>query len=181
MVPTRPINYPSLRRPSLASRRLAAWLSVVVSLGLLSVAAGVGVCQAGNGLPWFYFLGSLKIGPFPSQRICRDDLGSCHYEHGPKCLPHPVGANCAPTGPGFGVFGDIINYPACLTTGMCTDLCSIDCVSEGYVRGYYFVVVNADGTLALAGPYSKRTCERLSDECLSIGALPNTEGSKGGP
>ncbi len=166
MVPTRPINYPSLRRPSLASRRLAAWLSVVVSLGLLSVAAGV--CQAGNGLPWFYFLGNLKIGPFPSPRLCRDDLGSCHYEHGPKCLPNPTGTNCAPIGPGFGVINGI-------------DLCSNDCVSEGFVKGYYFVVVNADGSLSLSGPYSKKTCERLSDECLSIGALPNTEGSKGGP
>ncbi len=139
-----------------------------LALSVLCLLLGAGICQAGNGIPWWYFLGNLKIGPFPSQRLCRDDLGSCHSEHGPKCLPSPTGTNCAPIGPGFGVINGV-------------DLCSNDCVAEGYLKGYYFVVVNADGSLSLAGPYSKRACERLSDECLSIGALPNTEGSRGGP
>ncbi len=140
-----------------------------------------GACQAGNGLPWFYFLGNLKIGPFPSQRLCKDDDGSCHCEHGPRCLHSPVGNNCACIGPGFGVFGDLTNYPACLTTGACTDLCSNDCSADGYPKGYYFIIVAPDGTLSLAGPFSKKACMQQSDECLSIGALPNTEGSRGGP
>ena len=136
---------------------------LVIALQLMA-----GVSYAGNGLPWFYFLGNLKIGPFPSQRLCKDDLGSCHKEHGPLCLPHPNDKNCAPVGPGFGVINGV-------------DLCSNDCVSEGYPKGFYFVVVAPDGALSLAGPYSKRACMNLSDECLSIGAIANTEGSKGGP
>jgi hypothetical protein len=96
-------------------------------------------------------------------------------------LGNPVGNNCAVIGPGFGVFGDTKDWPACLTDGRCTDLCSNDCVSEGFVKGYYFVIVKPDGTLSLAGPFSKKACMQQSDECLSIGAIGNTEGSKGGP
>jgi hypothetical protein len=150
----------------------------VVGMLLFSVARPV---SAGNGLPWFYFLGKLKIGPYPSHRICADHDGSCHNEHGPKCLPNPVGNNCAPVGPGFGVFGDTSDWPACLNDGRCVDLCSNDCVSEGYARGFYYIVVGPDRTLSLAGPFSKHACMQQSEECLAIGGISNTEGSSGGP
>ena len=126
------------------------------------------VLAGSNGLVWYYFLGNLKVGPFPSQRLCRDDLGSCHQEHGPKCLTNPTGDDCKGIGSGFGVINGV-------------DLCSDDCISEGYSKGFYFVVVAPDGKLSLAGPYSKRACMQQSDECLPIGAIANTEGSRGGP
>ena len=178
-MPTNPEPIPSyvMRRPSSASRGNDTFAVLVTAMALQLMA---GVSYAGNGLPWFYFLGNLKIGPFPSQRLCKDDDGSCHFEHGPGCLIHD-GKACAPIGPGFGVFGDTTDWPACLQDGRCEDLCSADCVSEGYPKGFYYVVVAPDGALSLAGPYSKRVCMKLSDECLSIGAIPNTEGSRGGP
>jgi hypothetical protein len=144
------------------------WLVAVEAVGMVLFALARPVIAGSNGLPWYYFLGNLKIGPFPSQRLCRDDLGSCHHEHGPKCLPNPTGDNCKGIGSGFGVINGV-------------DLCSNDCISEGYAKGFYFVVVEPDGKLSLAGPYSKRACMQQSDECLSVGAIANTEGSRGGP
>jgi hypothetical protein len=144
------------------------WLVAVGAVGMVLFALARPVFAGSNGLPWYYFLGNLRIGPFPSQRLCKDDLGSCHYEHGPKCLLSPTGDNCKAVGPGFGVINGV-------------DLCSNDCISEGYARGFYFVIVARDGELSLAGPYSKRACMQQSAECLSIGAIPNTEGSRGGP
>ena len=144
------------------------WLVAVGAVGMALFALARPVFAGSNGLPWYYFLGNLRIGPFPSQRLCKDDLGSCHYEHGPKCLLRPTGENCKAIGPGFGVINGV-------------DLCSNDCISEGYARGFYFVIVARDGELSLAGPYSKRACMQQSDECLSIGAIPNTEGSRSGP
>ena len=168
-MPTTPSNPYVMRRPSSASRGLRALALICVSaIALWLVTGAFNPAYAGNGLPWFYFLGNLKVGPFPSQRLCKDDLGSCHFEHGPNCLPNPSNQTCKGIGPGFGVINGI-------------DLCSNDCVSYGYPKGFYFVVVAPDGDLSLAGPYSKGACMKLSDECLSIGAIPNTEGSKGGP
>jgi hypothetical protein len=142
------------------------WVVGVEVVGMVLLAVARPVFAGSNRLPWYYFLGNLKIGPFPSQRMCRDDLGSCHQEHGPKCLTNPVGDNCKGIGPGFGVINGL-------------DLCSNDCVSEGYAKGFYFVVVERDGKLSLAGPYSKHPCEQLSDECLSIGVSPTAKAHAG--
>src|SRR6266852_6610832 len=88
------------------------WLVAAGAVGMVLFALARPVFAGSNGLPWYYFLGNLRIGPFPSQRLCKDDLGSCHYEHGPKCLLRPTGDNCKAIGPGFGV----INGSICAQT-----------------------------------------------------------------
>src|SRR5713226_3324271 len=135
------------------------WLVAAGAVGMVLFALARPVFAGSNGLPWSYFLGNLRIGPFPSQRLCKDDLGSCHYEHGPKCLLSPAGDNCKAIGAGFGVINGV-------------DLCSTDCISEGYARGFYFVIVARDGELSLAGPYSKRACMQQSDNVSRLAQSP---------
>lgn len=110
----------------------------------------------------------VQVGPWPSQRICRDVLGTAGCEHGPLCLDHPSVVNCACMGPGVAQLAGAT--------------VSNDCFKQGQAKGFYFFALDPTlGQPILMGPFSKRKCIKQSDECFPIGAISNTEGSLGGP
>jgi len=139
-------------------------------------------------LGWFYSITkagtSVNIGPYPwhpggahGLAICRDWLGSIGCAHGNQCLPNPTPKNCAclPASVALGIAASV----GATQSGDCSQK-----AEAGFAPGYYYI----DAAILVHGPYGKAQCMALAPApkprrsyCFGIGAVPNTEGSAGGP